>query len=80
MLLDVQKTEKTKMKWLHTFGSIGAFLLTVFTPTIQTAVMGHPAISMGLAAAYAILGQFVPHTEPKTQTQSQIQPQSKSLI
>lgn len=49
------------MKWLHSFGSVAAVILTVASPWLQGAITGHPAIAAGLAAAYAILGQFAPH-------------------
>ena len=58
------------MKWLHTIGSLAIVAVTILTPELQSVISAHPAIAAGIAAVYAILGQFAPHTQTETQAQS----------
>ena len=56
------------MKWLHTFLSIGALVVTAISPVLSNAVAGHPTIALTLGALYAILGHLLPSPVGSTGT------------
>ncbi len=62
------------MKWLHTLASIGLLAAGALAPSMQVLVMGHPAVAMGLTAAWGVLGQILPHGDPTSGL-----PQSKAI-
>lgn len=46
-------------KWLHILATIGGAALTVYSPSIQSAISSHPQVATGLLAAFTVIGNLL---------------------